>query len=148
MAQQTWVPFVGKHPQAHLVSGVCAPGNSSKMDRSRLLMRLVVALRPTGSYAVQTTRDRDLTLVQCAFEKKEDAEKFGHAVQARHNGHYPGSASQRTFMFDALATGTINTYCRDEGVEDKITGVFRTNKKMGIIEDAVVPRYGSLAVLF
>ena len=108
MTQQAWVPFVGRHPHAHLVSGVCAPGNGSKIDRPRLLMRLVMALHPTGAYAVQTTRDRDLTLVQCAFEKKVDAEKFGHAVQARINGHYPGWASQRTFMFDAHATGAIN----------------------------------------
>jgi hypothetical protein len=109
MAQQVWVPFVDKHPQAHLVSGVCPVSDKSKIDRSRLLMRLVTALQLNGEYAVQTTRDRDLTLVQCAFEKKEDAEKFGHAVQARLNGHYPGWASQRTFMFDGHATGTINT---------------------------------------
>ena len=109
MPQQVWVPFIDKHPQAHLVSGVCAPGDSSKIDRSRLLARLVMALHPTGAYAVQVTRDRDLTLVQCAFEKKEDAEKFGHTVQARLNGHYPGWASQRTFMFDAHTTGAINT---------------------------------------
>jgi hypothetical protein len=51
----------------------------------------------------------NLTLVQCAFEKKEDAEKFGRAVQTRINGHYPGWASQRTFMFDVHATGAINT---------------------------------------
>jgi len=109
MPQQVWVPFIDKHPQAHLVSGVCAPGDSSKIDRSRLLARLVMALHPTGAYAVQVTRDRDLTLVQCAFEKKEDAEKFGHTVQARLHGHYPGWASQRTFMFDAHTTGAINT---------------------------------------
>ena len=108
VAQQFWVTFIDKHPHAHLVSGVCAAGDSSKIDRSRLLARLAMALHPTGAYAVQTTRDRDLTLVQCAFEKKEDAEKFGYAVQARLNGHYRGWASQRTFMFDAHATGTIN----------------------------------------
>jgi hypothetical protein len=85
------------------------PRGSSKIDRSRLLARLAVALHPTGTYAVQTTRDRDLTLVQCAFEKKEDAEKFGHALQARLNGHYPGWASQRTFIFDVYAIGAINT---------------------------------------
>jgi len=92
-----------------LVSGICASGDRSKIDRSRLVARLVMALHPTGAYAVQTTRDRDLTLVQCAFEKKGDAEKFGHAVQARLNGHYAGWASQRTFMFDAHAIGAINT---------------------------------------
>src|SRR5260221_12500183 len=94
MSQQVWVQFVDKHRHAHLVSGVCPPGDHSKIDRSRLLMRLALALQPTGAYAVQTTRDRDLTLVQCAFEKNEDAGKFGQTVQARINGHYPGWASQ------------------------------------------------------
>jgi len=94
----TWNDMIDLFPAGHLVTGVHPP---DKLNRVKLLIRLVDAMEPHGEWAIRTSIDpHGENIVQVLFERKEDAERLGEAVQARQSGTYPRWASQRVFGFD------------------------------------------------
>jgi len=94
----SWDRMMDRHPAGHLVTGF--HDGKDRVNRERLLARLIEALKPTGQFAIRKHRDRDLYLMQAFFARKDDAERLGEALQARRGSGDPGWATQRTFSFD------------------------------------------------
>ena len=94
----TWNDMIDLFPAGHLVTGIHPP---DKLNRVKLLIRLVDAMGPDGEWAIRTSVDsHGENIVQVLFERKEDADRLGDAVKARRTGTYPSCASQRVFGFD------------------------------------------------
>jgi hypothetical protein len=98
VAVLTWNDMIDLFPAGHLVTGVHPP---DKLNRVKLLIRLVDAMEPYGEWAIRTSIDpHGENIVQLLFERNEDAERLGDAVRAKRVDVHPGWASQRVFGFD------------------------------------------------
>lgn len=91
-----WERLVRWHAVCHLVTG---EHEADRIDRRKLLVRLIVALRPRGDWALRVGRDRGRLLVQAAFEEENDALRLTEVLGARPVRRYVGWASQREFEF-------------------------------------------------
>lgn len=92
----TW-ERLGKRPSSgHLVTG---EHEVDRVDRAKLLQRLMVALRMKGDWALRVGRDRGRVIVQVVFENEDDALRFGDTLGARPVRRYLGWATQQEFQF-------------------------------------------------
>jgi hypothetical protein len=101
----TWERMMDRHPAGHLLTGIIR--GKDRIDRVRLLTRLVEAAAPKGDWAVTKTRDRDIDLVQVAFARPEDAKRIGDGLTAVRGAGQPGRASHRQFLFDTTMAEKI-----------------------------------------
>ena len=92
-----WERLVNWHPACHLVTGEY---EADRVDRLKLLGRLIVALRAKGDWAIRVSRDRGRLLVQAAFEDENDALRLTEVVGAKPVRRYVGWATQQEFEFD------------------------------------------------
>lgn len=95
----SWAKMMDRHPAGHLVTGVFR--HDGKINRLKLLQRLVAAMPATGEWATRTSRDRGEDIVQAVFEQEADARRLGDTLDAQRSGAYPGWKSQRVFGFSA-----------------------------------------------
>jgi len=91
-----WERLMRWHPGCHLVTGEHEP---DRIERPKLLARLVVALRMKGDWAIRVGRDRGRLLVQAAFEEENDALRLTEVLGAKPVRRYVGWASQQEFEF-------------------------------------------------
>ena len=91
-----WERLMRWHLGCHLVTG---EHESDRIERPKLLARLVVALRMKGDWAIRVGRDRGRLLVQAAFEEENDALRLTEVLGAKPVRRYVGWASQQEFEF-------------------------------------------------
>jgi len=78
-----WYAFTEKHPQAHLVAGEYDPGEIvPRVSRFGILGRLVLALQPTGDWAMQRVQPARRMALYVAYEKRTDAARLRASVGA------------------------------------------------------------------
>ncbi len=92
----TWERLTKWHPSCHLVTGEY---DVDRVDRAKLLHRLIAVLRLKGDWAIRAGRDRGRILVQVAVEDEDDALRLGETLGTRSVRRYPGWATQREFEF-------------------------------------------------
>lgn len=93
----SWAKAIDRHPAGHLGTGVYR--YDRKIDRLKLLQRLVAAMPATGEWGTRISSDRGEDIVQFVFEKEADAVRLGSTLGAMRSGAYPGWKSQRVFGF-------------------------------------------------
>ena len=91
-----WPRLVRWYPSCHLVTGEY---EADRIDRPKLLARLIVALRAKGDWAIRVSRDRGRLLVQAAFEDENDALRLTEVVGAKPVRRYVGWATQQEVEF-------------------------------------------------
>lgn len=91
-----WERLMRWHPGCHLVTG---EHEADRVERPKLLARLIVALRVKGDWAIRIGRDRGRLLVQAAFEDENDALRLTEVLGAKPVRRYVGWASQQEFEF-------------------------------------------------
>lgn len=91
-----WERLMRWHPGCHLVTGEHGP---DRVERPKLLARLIVALRMKGDWAIRVGRDRGRLLVQAAFEEENDALRLTEVLGTKPVRRYVGWASQQEFEF-------------------------------------------------
>jgi len=91
-----WERLIRWHPTCHLVTG---EHEADRIDRPKLLARLIVALRMKGDWAIRVGRDRGRLLVQAALEEENDALRLSEVLGARPVRRYVGWATQQEFEF-------------------------------------------------
>lgn len=94
--QVPWERLVRWHPACHLVTG---EHEADRIDRAKLLARLISALRMKGDWALRVGRDRGRLLVQAALEDENDALRLTEVLGARPVRRYVGWATQQEFGF-------------------------------------------------
>jgi len=93
----SWSKVIDRHPAGHLITGVYR--QDGKVDRLKLLQRLVAAMPATGDWGSRTSSDRGEDVVQVVFEKEADAVRLGDTLGAMRSDAYPAWKSQRVFGF-------------------------------------------------
>jgi hypothetical protein len=106
-----WYAFAEKHPKAHLLVGEFDPGEPvPKVSRFAILGRLVLALQPSGDWAMQKVQRAQRTAIYVAYEKRGDAmalrAKVG-ALRATDSRRPDRWASRFEFWFDGGMYGRI-----------------------------------------
>ncbi len=71
-----------------------------RINRIKLLKRLIVALRMKRDWLVRVARDRGRTLAQVALEDENDALRLTEVLGARKVRRYFGWETQQEFEFD------------------------------------------------
>ena len=78
-----WYAFTEKYRQAHLVVGEFDPGEPvPRSSRFAILGRLVLALQPTGDWAMQKVQRARRTAIYVAYERRNDAARLRGVVGA------------------------------------------------------------------
>lgn len=93
----SWERLTQWHPASHLITG---EHELDRINRVKLLKRLVVALRMKRDWAVRVARDRGRTLVQVALEDENDALRLTEVLGSRPVRRYFGWKTQQEFEFD------------------------------------------------
>jgi hypothetical protein len=93
----SWERLRDWHPSGHLVTG---EHESDRINRVKLLKRLIVVLRMKRDWAIRVERDRGRTLVQVALEDENDALRLAEVLGARPVRRYFGWETQQEFEFD------------------------------------------------
>lgn len=93
----SWERLSRWHPPCHLITG---EHDLDRLNRVKLLKRLMVALRMKRAWAVRVARDRSRTLVQVALEDENDALPLTEVLGARPVRRYFGWGTQREFEFN------------------------------------------------
>lgn len=93
----SWERLVQWHPPSHLITG---EHEHDRLNRVKLLRRLIIALRMKRDWAVRVSRDRGRTLVQVALEDENDALRLTEVLGARPVRRYVGWETQQEFEFD------------------------------------------------
>ena len=94
----SWERLSRWHPPCHLITGEY---EADRINRVKLLKRLIIALRMKGDWAVRVERDRGRLLVQAAFEDEDDGLRLTEVLGARPVRRYVGWETQQEFEFDA-----------------------------------------------
>ncbi len=93
-----WERLSRWHPPCHLITG---EHEADRINRVKLLKRLIITLRMKRDWAVRVERDRGRLLVQAAFEDENDALRVTEVLGARAVRRYVGWETQQEFEFDA-----------------------------------------------
>ena len=124
-----WYAFTEKHPKAHLLVGEFDPGEPvPKISRFAILGRLVLALQPSGDWAMQKVQRARRTAIYVAYEKRSDAvalrAKVG-ALRATDAGRPDHWATRFEFWFDSVMYARIValTATRAPGPADDRRGI-------------------------
>lgn len=91
-----WERLSARQPPSELVTGEY---DVDRIDRVKLLKRLMAALRMKHDWAIRVSRDRGRMLVQMAVEEENDALRVTEVLGARPVRRYVGWATQREFEF-------------------------------------------------
>jgi hypothetical protein len=124
-----WYAFTEKHPKAHLLVGEFDPGEPvPKISRFAVLGRLVLALQPSGDWAMQKVQRAQRTAIYVAYEKRSDAVALRakvRALRATDSSRPDRWATRFEFWFDGGMYGRIValTTARATGPTDDRRGV-------------------------
>jgi hypothetical protein len=104
-----WYAFTEKHPKAHLLVGEFDPGEPvPRISRFAILGRLVLALQPTGDWAMQKVQRARRTAIYVAYEKRSDAAALRTKVGALPAAG-PGRSDRWTTQFEFWFDGGMYT---------------------------------------
>lgn len=93
----SWERLGSWHPPCHLITG---EHEADRINRIKLLKRLILALRMKRDWSVRVARDRGRLLAQVALEDENDALRLTEVLGARPVRRYFGWETQQEFEFD------------------------------------------------
>jgi hypothetical protein len=133
MLRCDWDSFQSTDKPAHLIAGIVPrTANAARLGRparlnpswSGFLEKLVMALKPKGQYALTHVPDATGTVVLCAFDETEDADRLAEVTGATDDprgteGAWAGPqwASRRYFLYDRHRKRQLVDYVRGIGRE-------------------------------
>src|SRR5262245_29706111 len=117
MPKLSWPDMIRVFPDGHLVVGYLPMGTKA-VRPSRIVRRLIERQRPRGSWAVSARQEVRGPAVYCLFESKQDADRFGKVVQARHEPITRG-ASERWFALDGPMAHAIEQILKARGEPER-----------------------------
>lgn len=85
-----------------------------------LLGRLIVRLKPAGTYAFHLFWNGAEGNICCGFSVEGDADRLAESVQAKSVSRWPGWSSQRVFTLDdALRSAIVDVLAASHGIDGR-----------------------------
>ena len=94
--QSTWDEAQDQFPGGALITATYPP---DRLNRIKLIERLIETMGPRGCWAVQATTEEGERMIQVLFEDERDARVLGDTLHARQCTGVPGYSSHRCFEF-------------------------------------------------
>jgi hypothetical protein len=100
MAEITWLEIVEDPRDYHLITAIV--GDTSRRAPGELMSKVLRALKIRGKFAIRIVDGQQGTEVQCAFQRKAEADRLAGILRATPSSRRDAWASQRDFVLDAI----------------------------------------------